>query len=296
VNGRPIVVGIDGSEAGAYALAWAAAEAERKGVELLVAHATDTVPRAALSRATVTTVLKECDEFGQQLLAEAARKVIDTHPGVQVTVVLRAENPVDLLTDLSRTALMLVVATHGDGQFTGALRGSVSQRVAAHAICPVVVIAQHGGGATEHRRVVVGVSGSPHGLHALRFAFQEAKDRDATLMAVRAYGVFGRSAHAQIFGALPGFRRSEDRILRESIATVSLEFPGVTVDPALVEEPPHDALPRLAADADLLVVGCHYDDTHWPSRLGPVASMLLHRSPCPIAIVGFDAAAILATV
>jgi nucleotide-binding universal stress UspA family protein len=49
---------------------------------------------------------------------------------------------------------------------------------------------------------------------------------------------------------------------------------------------PADALLAAARDAVLLVVGCHHSDDRWSTRLGPVPSAILHRSPCPVVVVG----------
>jgi nucleotide-binding universal stress UspA family protein len=67
---------------------------------------------------------------------------------------------------------------------------------------------------------------------------------------------------------------------------VAGEFPDVAVQRQFVAVRAQWALEEAAIGAELLVVGCHRRDDHWFSRLGPVASWLLHRSPCPIAVVG----------
>lgn len=286
MNNNPIVVGIDGSLTGAQALAWAASEAERTGLPLVIAHIGDSATRTPLSQATVVTVLKETGEFGNELLQDALTTVIKLHPDVAASTFYREGHPADYLLDLATSAHLVVLGTHGENRMSAALLGSVSQRVAAHASCPVVVVAQQAQAVSDRGRVVVGVSQSAGGETALRFAFREAEDRGAVLVAVRGYGVFGRSNRAQLYGPLKGLQQHEGQVLKDTVAAVRPDYPGVTVELRLIDEPPYDALPKAAADADLLVVGCHRDDDSWPSRLGPVASLLLHRSPCPIAVVG----------
>lgn len=114
-------------------------------------------------------------------------------------------------------------------------------------------------------------------------------------MAVRAYGRFGRSGHTEIYAPLPGLRARERDILQDAIARMRTEFPDVTLEPRLVDRAAVESLPLLAAGADLLVLGCHHADEHWPSRLGAISSALLHRSPCPVVVVGLAPAVALPT-
>ena len=60
---------------------------------------------------------------------------------------------------------------------------------------------------------------------------------------------------------------------------VAVRAPGEPGEPA-------DALLAAARDAVLVVVGCHHSDDRWSTRLGPVPSAILHRSPCPVVVVG----------
>ena len=81
-------------------------------------------------------------------------------------------------------------------------------------------------------------------------------------------------------------QRIESRLMTECLAQVSGDFPDVAVEKSFVGVRAQWALEEAAIGADLLVVGCHRGDEHWFSRLGPVASWLLHRAPCPVAVVG----------
>jgi nucleotide-binding universal stress UspA family protein len=66
--------------------------------------------------------------------------VLDPEERAGVEVVVVEGNPVDVIHDESRDAAVVVVGSRGRGGFAGLLLGSVSQRVAQHAACPVVIV------------------------------------------------------------------------------------------------------------------------------------------------------------
>jgi len=61
---------------------------------------------------------------------------------------------------------------------------------------------------------------------------------------------------------------------------------GAALQTVRADGEPAEALLRAAQDAQLLVVGCHHSDDRWSTRLGPVPTSILHRSPCPVVVVG----------
>jgi nucleotide-binding universal stress UspA family protein len=145
----------------------------------------------------------------------------------------------------------------------------VSYRVAAHAHCPVAVVPERRMPRRDHRapRVVVGISPTTSGRFALEFAFDEAKRRGATLVAVQA-------------SAAP---ESAERL---ELAATARRYRSVPLEPLVVDAEPSDALLQAAQDAQLVVVGCHHSEDRWSTRLGPVPSTIMHRSPCPVIVVG----------
>ena len=75
----------------------------------------------------------------EQLLTDTVRDVLGEDPPVLVQPRVREGNTAKLLIDLSEEADVVVIGSRGRGGFVGLLLGSVSQNVAAHAKCTVVV-------------------------------------------------------------------------------------------------------------------------------------------------------------
>jgi nucleotide-binding universal stress UspA family protein len=136
-----IVVGVDGSDGSASALRFAVEEARIRAAELRVVSAWHVPP--AVYGAEWTPAGVDVDEFrklGERELIESVEAAGAGEAGVHVTPILREGQPADVLLEESRGADLLVVGTRGLGGFKGLLLGSVSQQVAQHAECPVVVV------------------------------------------------------------------------------------------------------------------------------------------------------------
>jgi nucleotide-binding universal stress UspA family protein len=133
-----IVVGVDGSSGAQHALRWAIDEARHHRAELLVAHVWQvpnlSSPYAPVSSLDLGVVEEEAQHLIDRMLAGE-----DTN---DVTVERRAVcgSPSQTLVDLAKEADLLVVGARGHGGFVGLLLGSVSDQVARHASCPVVVV------------------------------------------------------------------------------------------------------------------------------------------------------------
>jgi nucleotide-binding universal stress UspA family protein len=142
-NGR-IVVGVDGSVGSIVALHWAVDEARLRGVSLHVVM-TWQLPQTYGSPSIVGMGMDPSLD-AKAVLAEAAddeaarlaREVV--HDDVSTVWEVVQGHPAWKLIEVSEDADLLVVGSRGHGGFVGALLGSVSQHVVAHAACAVVVV------------------------------------------------------------------------------------------------------------------------------------------------------------
>ncbi len=135
-----VVVGVDGSAAGADALGFAFAEASLRGAGLRAVHAWSR-PIAGggplALRAAEETAAREAAEG--RLPAEALAGWSERYPDVKVTEQLEHGHPALVLAEASAHAGLLVVGSRGRGDLTGLLLGSVSHSLLHHAACPLVV-------------------------------------------------------------------------------------------------------------------------------------------------------------
>lgn len=172
------------------------------------------------------------------------------------------------------------------GRISGLLLGSVAQSLAGQAGCPVVVVRGDAAGAVPTEGpVVVGVDGSPTGEAALAFAYEAAADRSAPLVAVHAW--MDAVVDPVMVPLLDReLMETEERVvLAERLAGWAEKYPEVAVRRVVILDRPVHALLEAARDAQLLVVGSRGRSGVRGLLLGSVGHAVLHRSPCPVAVV-----------
>ena len=118
----PVVVALDEHGTAQAAVAYGFAAAARSGRQLTVVHCLPPGPRD-----TTGSV--------ERVLAEH----LGRHPDVTVTDEIVRGDPRHVLTDLSRSAALLVVGSRGHGRLASSLLGSVSRHLIRTSGCPVVV-------------------------------------------------------------------------------------------------------------------------------------------------------------
>lgn len=135
----PVVVGVDGSPASESAVGIAFEEAAGLGVELVALHAWTDGDVTGFLGGRWSTIQPSVDAA----LAELLDRWVTRYPGVSVRRTTVLDNPGYHLIELSKTAQLVVVGSHGRGTITRALLGSVSTAVIRAAHAPVIV-ARHG--------------------------------------------------------------------------------------------------------------------------------------------------------
>jgi len=128
-----VVVGIDGSDGARRALQWAAEEARLRGASLRVVHVWSYLDQAGEAFDPTYG-----EEDARQLLDEAVSGI--EADGLDVERKTVCDLAARGLLDSAADADLLVVGARGMGGFRGLLLGSVSQQVAQHAPCPVVIV------------------------------------------------------------------------------------------------------------------------------------------------------------
>ncbi len=282
---RTILVGVDGSDAAAGALSWAARVASAAGAEVVAATAW-TPSQAEVSpevRAELAAPTRQALEGPWSAPARAA--------GARTRTLLLYDDPDGLLAAADREAAdLIVVGPRGVGGFAALHLGSVAHHLARHTTRPLAIVPA--GSAGHHPcRMVVGADGSSEAAAAIAWCAEVAPVLRASVTAVLACDPEPAWEHRPW---LP-WRDDVDRDTVVESARRSLEKwtqpvrdAGVTVDPVVVDAThPVEALSATARQraADVLVVGTHGLGGFSAMRLGGVAVQLVHHVHLPVVMV-----------
>ncbi|MFF0768225.1 universal stress protein [Nonomuraea wenchangensis] len=143
-HGR-VVVGDDGSEQAAAAVAYAIEQARARGVTLHVVSAWQS-PVYSPYAAAYDTLTQEGYEYLTQAAAERVAAWRESDPDVRITDAQVHGHPVNALIEAGRAADLVVVGSRGRGGFASALLGSVGHAVLHRLTCPVAVVRPRPGG------------------------------------------------------------------------------------------------------------------------------------------------------
>ncbi|WP_328417371.1 universal stress protein [Streptomyces violaceus] len=287
----PITAGVDGSQESLAALAWAAREAARRGLAIRVVHAWR-VQSPEVIESAITGDADSQAERVHSAVTEAVRTVTERHPDLDVTADVVEGPAVDTLVAAAADAELLVLGSRGHGPIVGFLLGSVGQQVIAGTARPVVLVRAGDEPSAEAagREIVVGQQGDPEdSADALRFAFETAAARGATVRVVRAWTlppVFAYSPGSlKLLDEAGGLEPYEKKALAAAVRPWRERFPDVPVTEHVEMGSAGQVLLSVAGTAQLMVVGRRAHRTAVGARIGSVAHGVLHHADCPVAVV-----------
>jgi nucleotide-binding universal stress UspA family protein len=138
-----IVVGFDGSAGAAAALRVAVQEAAMRGARLHVICAWQ-LPTGVAGGFIPAVAAGDFEETAEKTVEKAVAEVAAIDPEIECAGTAVHGQAAAALLEAADADDLIVVGTRGHGGFVGLLLGSVSQQVAQHARCPVVIVPSPG--------------------------------------------------------------------------------------------------------------------------------------------------------
>lgn len=139
-SSRPVVVGVNGDDSSLRALRWAVEYASVEGPAVQATYVWDWPPLSAAGLYGKVPERAELVADADRFLARqiAAAELGEHDVVVEATTV--EGRPAAGLLEAGTSAAMIVVGARGHGPLARVVLGSVSDQVARHATCPVVVV------------------------------------------------------------------------------------------------------------------------------------------------------------
>lgn len=282
-----VTAGLDGSRESHAGLAWAAAEAVRRGatLEIVQVHETGAYPYSQLLDDQVEI------DHAERVVKEVAAEIGRRHPGLHLVSQVVAGRPSHVLDELGARSDLLVLGTRGFGGLRSFFVGSTALPTVAHARCPVVLVRAGGGDPDRKGDVVLGLKPDKAPEEVLRFAFDTAERRSVALRVL--YGMDVPPAHRFLrrHDTPPKDAELVDQhteALRARTEPWRERHPDVPVTHRAVVGPPAVHLVEEASDAALLVVGRRPNPGRVGTYIGSVTHAVMHHAVVPVAVVPHD--------
>lgn len=286
-----IIVGVDGSDASIEALRWAAHEATRRNVSMLIVSCY-TVPVYGVQEADAFHTREDVARFEQgaaTIVRQAAELVAEIDPHVVVEVMTALSAAAVTISEATRADDEIVVGATGHSGFMDGVLGSVATNVVHRSHVPVIVVPAKpvADSGVTMRKIVIGLDGSPASIAALDWAYEEALLTGAELTAVHGW-IYPYSGERTVVSSA----RAQMQLDAMEQLKTSLESLGVLltsgpihVHPRLVEKSAVDALLDEANDADLVVIGSRGRGALRSTLLGSVSHSVAQHTNCPVVII-----------
>ena len=266
---RPVVVGVDGSQAALDAALWAADEAVDRSAPLRLVHAIGVVR----DRSIPFDLYRPEIGYGETALRAASAAVEATGKTVKVETDIVWDAPDTALLAESRTAAMVCVGSVGIGWVASRLLGSTAAMLAEKAHCPVVVVRRRTETSVPSTPdwVAVGVDDHAGNDQVVAHALKEARLRHAAVLAVGTWtSVAGIEAYDELDQRVTRWRRENPDVHVYPVST------GASLARFLAENPEEHV--------QLAVVGAADSDQLQPI-VGPHDRELVAHAKCSVMVV-----------
>ena len=222
--------------------------------------------------------------------------------GTHVTSMVRVGDPAEEILTAAKEirADLIVMGSHSNRTFWDVVLGSVTEKVAKQAPCPVLIVSHRPPHpATVHQRILFATDFSPHAEMAFRVALSLAKEEDQQLWLLTVI------APGEEIPMSPGFAvetpyprvqelEAESRVEVEAKAQQRLnglvaqaKELGIRAETLIRRGNAAKEICKAAVDldADLIVLGSHSRRNIWDVLLGNTAENVSRRAYCPVLIV-----------
>jgi len=285
---KNILVGSDGSCESLRATQMAAAIAKPMNATVVALNVFNLSAAAAYLAPEALSCAEEivkCGEAAQKEALEESGSIL-AKAGVAFRTRAESGHPVETTIRVAadENADMVVVGTHGRNGLQRIFLDSVSDGVARHAPCPVLVVR---GYMSTIDNILVASDGSEEAGQALRAAAEIARAVSAsiTVLNVVDFGDVSNEPDAEetdeyAYGPrmLKLVKQRTDDVLKDS---------GIEYRVTQQHRNPAEAIMdyAVASGADLIAIGSRGLGTFGRMLLGSVSNAILHHAPCPVLIV-----------
>jgi nucleotide-binding universal stress UspA family protein len=285
---KQILVGSDGSCEAIRAVEMAAAIAKPMDATVIALNVFNLSAAAAYLAPEALEYANEIVKSGEAAQREALGESsgILTEAGVKFRTRAETGHPVDTTIRVAKeeNADMVVVGTHGRNGLQKIFLDSVSDGVARHAPCPVLVVR---GYTSPIDTILVASDGSEESSLALRAAAEIAKATGSSITVLNVIE-FGDEAN-ESNGEETDEYAFAPRMLKLVKQRADDELKDSGIEYRVTQQHRHasDAIIdyAVASGADLIAIGSRGLGAFGRLLLGSVSNSVLHRAPCPVLVV-----------
>lgn len=280
-----MVVGVDGSGPSLHALEWAARRTDRFGpIQPVIAwhypwwtYIGPAVPQA--------------DPFEAAARAEIDQAIASVRSSdIAEPIVVRAR-AVSSLIDIGASAGLIVVGAHGRSGLAEGFVGSVASGVVTRSPVPVAVVPPSAPLDDHHRRVVVGIDGSPNSMRAMQWAAANVPVT-SVIEAVHAWTLEPKPPGLSAAQHEAAHKARARMVLDQSLAQAAQAGP---VEPPvrahLAQGDPRSVLREWSTKGDLLVLGARGRGAVAHLLVGSVTTALVQRPRATTVVIPAEAEA-----